>query len=157
MARRNTFFKITFLAAIGGLIALYYPQSADTTGLSDASANCRITHVVDGDTVDLKCEGSQTERIRILGYDTPETYYADCPAEKALGDRATDYLRGLAANGQVTKVERSRQDKYDRTLARIFIDGQDLADIMVSQELAVRYSGARRISWCDRLANSGNN
>ncbi len=142
---------------IGALIVLYYPQSADTAGISGAAANCRITHVVDGDTIDLKCQGSQTERIRVMGYDTPETFYADCPAEKLLGDRATEYLRVVAASTPVTKVARSGTDRYDRILARIWLGGQDLADIMVSQELAVAYTGRQRIDWCARLASSGNN
>ncbi len=153
----QTKLKIAFLAAIALLIAFFYPQSPETTGLSGAAADCRITHVIDGDTVDLKCQGTQTERIRILGYDTPETYYADCPAEKRLGDQATEYLRALAANTPVTKVERTRKDQYDRTLARIALGGQDLADIMVAENLAVRYNGGQRINWCNRLANAGNN
>jgi hypothetical protein len=32
-----------------------------------------------------------------MGYDTPETYRAACPAEKRLGDTATNRLRQLAA------------------------------------------------------------
>ncbi len=155
--KRSTLAKLAFLTGIMALVLAYYPAPGGRTGTSDSRANCRITHVVDGDTLDLKCEGRQTERIRVMGYDTPETYYADCPSEKRLGDEATEYVRNLASTAQVTKVERNGQDRYERTLARIFIDEQDLADIMVSQELAVRYSGARRINWCDRLANSGTN
>ena len=152
---RKTLAKIAFLALIGGLFAAYWPRPASTTDTS--SAECRITHVVDGDTVDLKCEGRQTERIRILGYDTPETFYAECPAEKRLGDEATERLRTLAASQPVTRVTRNGADRYDRTLATIWLGGTNLAETMVSEGLAVRYTGGQRINWCERLANSGNN
>jgi len=149
--------KIGFLAVTGVLVALYWPDTANTTNASGADAACRITHVIDGDTVDLKCTGTQTERIRLMGYDTPETYYAKCVAEKALGDRATERLRARAASTPVTKVERNGTDRYDRTLARVWLDNVDLAETMVSEQLAVRYSGGKRIDWCARLASSGNN
>ena len=155
--KRNTAFKLGFLAAIIALVALYYPRAADTVGVSSSTANCQITHVVDGDTLDLKCEGRQTERIRLMGYDTPETYYADCPAEKRLGDEATERLRTLSASQPVTRVARNGTDRYDRTLATIWLGGIDLAETMVSEGLAVRYTGGKRINWCERLANSGTN
>jgi len=154
---RNTLAKIAFLALIGGVFAVYWPQPASTTNTSSTAANCQITHVVDGDTVDLKCEGRQTERIRLMGYDTPETYYAECPAEKRLGDEATERLRNLSASQPVTRVARNGTDRYDRTLASIWLGGIDLAETMVSEGLAVRYTGGTRINWCERLANSGNN
>ena len=154
---RKTLAKIAFLALIGGLFATYWPQPASTTDASNASAECRITHIVDGDTVDLKCNGRQTERIRIMGYDTPETYYANCPSEKRLGDEATERLRTLAASQPVTHVARNGADRYDRTLATIWLGSTDLAETMVSEGLAVRYTGGQRINWCERLADSGTN
>ncbi len=126
-------------------------------GESSNDAACAITHIVDGDTLDLKCTGGSVERIRIMGYDTPETYFADCPAEKRLGDTATNRLRQLASTTPVTRVERHGQDRYDRTLARIWLGGTDLAQTMVSENLAVRYNGGRRINWCAHIATSGIN
>ena len=154
---RHTLAKVAFLAIVAALLALYWPKAADPNAASTDVANCRITHVVDGDTVDLKCEGRQTERIRVMGYDTPETYYADCPAEKRLGDEATERVRRLAASAPVTRVERKGTDRYDRTLARIWIGGTDLAETMVSEGLALRYNGGTRIDWCDPNAQPGNN
>ncbi len=154
--KRNTLAKLTFLTAIIALVFAYYPKPGPA-GPSDASANCRITHVVDGDTVDLKCEGTQTERIRLMGYDTPETYYAECPSEKRLGDEATERLRGLVASQPVTRVTRNGTDRYARTLATIWLGGIDLAETMVSEGLALRYTGGTRINWCAHLADSGSN
>ncbi|MBL1434686.1 MAG: thermonuclease family protein [Rhodobacteraceae bacterium] len=138
-------------------IAACVPDSRVSNGVSGISEACTITHIVDGDTLDLKCAGGPVERIRIMGYDTPETYFAECPAEKRLGDTATNRLRQLAATTSVTRVERHGLDRYQRVLARIWLGGTDLAQTMVSENLAVPYNGGRRIRWCDRLANSGNN
>lgn len=138
-------------------IAACVQDSDESNGISGLGEACTITHIVDGDTLDLKCEGSPVERIRILGYDTPETYFAECPAEKHLGDTATNRLRQLAASTPITRIERQGTDRYQRTLARIWLGETDLAQTMVSENLAVRYNGGQRINWCHRLANSGNN
>ena len=45
--------------------------SSSSTPLPDG-ANARIVKVVDGDTVDVSMDG-RTERIRLIGVDTPET------------------------------------------------------------------------------------
>lgn len=147
--------KVTL--GILGIAALFIAACVPDSRVSGSGEACAITHIVDGDTLDLKCAGGPVERIRIMGYDTPETYFAECPAEKRLGDTATNRLRQLAATTSVTRVERHGLDRYQRVLARIWLGGTDLAQTMVSENLAVPYNGGRRISWCDRLANSGNN
>ena len=136
-------------------IASCAPDSRISNGESSRAESCTITHIVDGDTLDLRCTGGSVERIRIMGYDTPETYRAGCSAEKRLGEAATNRLRQLAATSPVTRVERHGLDRYQRVLARIWLGGVDLAQTMVSENLAVRYSGGRRINWCAIMATSG--
>ena len=48
--------------------------------------------VVDGDTVRLPGQA-----IRLIGFDTPETYETQCAAEQDLGEAATDRPRDLLA------------------------------------------------------------
>ncbi len=50
-----------------------------------------ITHVIDGDTVDVMIGGKKT-RLRLLGIDTPETVHPRKPIEK-FGKEASDYAR----------------------------------------------------------------
>jgi endonuclease YncB( thermonuclease family) len=145
-----TKYKLLFLAAM----ALLYSCVSNGSGPKTASQpedNCRVVHISDGDTFDVKCNGQPQERIRLMGYDTPETYYADCPAEKALGDEATARLRTLTETRQITRIERHGRGKYGRVLARVWLEGTDLADIMVSEGLAMRYSGGHRANWCALL------
>ena len=100
--------------------------------------------VVDGDTVNLAGQS-----IRLVGFDTPETYRAECASERRLGDAATDRLRDLLARASSAQLAYlPHRDQYGRDLARLMLDGRDVADIMVGEGLARRYSGGQRRSWC---------
>jgi micrococcal nuclease len=39
-------------------------------------------------------------------------------------------------------------DRYGRSLARVTVDGEDLAVVMVREGLARPYRGEKRASWC---------
>lgn len=115
---------------------------------------CTTGHVYDGDTVELIC-GNRRDRARLVGYDAPETHEPGCAAEATLGARATDRLRGLlrAATPAMTDLG---TDKYGRRLIRLRLaGGEDIADRMIAEGLAVAYDGAQRIDWCARIAASG--
>lgn len=144
---RGALLPATLLVLLG--LWLYDPDT-----LTQATANVpasgvdtinpsRLT-VVDGDTVRLA--GAD---IRLVGFDTPETYRAQCDAERARGDAATDRLRELLARASSARLAYlPRRDQYGRDLARLMLDGRDVADIMVEEGLARRYSGGQRGSWC---------
>ena len=108
------------------------------------SVNPNRLAVVDGDTVRLA-----GETIRLVGFDTPETYRADCETERARGDAATERLRELLARASSAQLAYlPRRDQYGRDQARLMLDGQDVANIMIGEGLARRYSGGQRRSWC---------
>lgn len=125
----------------GGVAVAYIP-SADAPRIA-------IVDVVDGDTIKLTNRGGVVANVRLLGFDTPETYQAQCAAEKAWGDRATETLdRTLRAARQIDVLTIDGPDKYRRLLLSLAVDGRPLADIMVASGLAVRYGGERRRDWC---------
>ena len=39
-------------------------------------------------------------------------------------------------------------DKYGRTLARVYLDGRDLSDMLIEAKLGRPYNGERRLTWC---------
>ncbi len=80
--------------------------------------------VIDGDTIEIG-----GKRIRIVGIDTPETYYAKCEKEKRLGDQATEKLRSKLSQGCVQLKYLPYQDRHNRTLARVFVNRVDIAKI----------------------------
>lgn len=40
-------------------------------------------------------------------------------------------------------------DRYGRTLARMMLDGLDVAELLIAENLARKYAGGRRQGWCD--------
>lgn len=101
-------------------------------------------YVVDGDTI--RMDG---DSWRLVGLDTPETYEPRCDYELALGQAATARLRGLVASGRGVEIIRlPGRDRFDRGLARLFIGGENIADILIREGLARAYDGGRRESWC---------
>jgi endonuclease YncB( thermonuclease family) len=100
--------------------------------------------VVDGDTI----KSPYGLTYRILGYDTPETFRAKCDAERELGFAAKARLEELLTNREVRVLESGKMDRYGRSLARVTVDGEDLAVVMVREGLARPYKGEKRQSWC---------
>jgi endonuclease YncB( thermonuclease family) len=115
------------------------------------AAACRVTKVVDGDTLQLTCAGV-LHKVRLLGYDTPEIYHPLCPAEQQAGEAATDRMRRLVASGPVTAVRFAGHDRYGRDLAKVAIGGQDVAEHMLQSPFARPYAGHRHPDWCAILA-----
>ena len=85
-----------------------------------------IDYVVDGDTVDVRFEAGNADRIRLFDIDTPETY----GGVECFGRQATAFTS--AFTGQEIAVESRGRDKYDRLLGYIWLaDGR-----MLNEELA---------------------
>ncbi|HEX4693605.1 thermonuclease family protein [Sphingomonas sp.] len=109
------------------------------------SEQAQIRYVTDGDTFRL----TTGERIRIAGIDAPETHaeQARCAAEIALGDAAATRLRALLDDRSVG-IERVGRS-YDRTVARVTLDGRDLAAMLVADGAARWWPrGAPKPDWC---------
>ncbi|WGD31252.1 thermonuclease family protein [Ancylobacter sp. WKF20] len=115
-------------------------------------------YVLDGDTIVV-----DREHIRLTGFNTPETRDAQCESERALGYRAKARLRDLltmacgplarAPAGCLTLERLPTPDRYGRSLARLTMQGRDVAEILISEGLAEPYDCAaghcpRRRNWC---------
>ncbi len=99
---------------------------------------------VDGDTID-----HGDDRYRLIGFDTPETFRAQCEAERALGLKAKDRLTEIIqTSGQIELVIQPDLDVHDRFLAVGRSGGQELGKTLISEGLARPYSGGKRRSWC---------
>ena len=144
---RGVFLPAVLLVLLG--LWLFDPDTLSHAGLRDTlqtveRVDPRRMNVIDGDTVRL--DGAT---IRLIGYDTPETFRAECDAEKQRGDAATDRLRALleeALRAELTYLP--RRDQYGRALARLTLDDRDVAEVMVGEGFARRYNGGQRRPWC---------
>lgn len=101
-----------------------------------------VTHVVDGDTIDVGING-ETERIRLIGLDTPETVDPRKPVQ-CFGVEASNKTKSILA-GQKVKIEtdpsQGMRDKYGRLLAYIFLsDGMLLNKMMIEEGYGHEYT-----------------
>ena len=77
---------------------------------------------VDGDTID-----HGEDQYRLVGFDAPETFRAQCEAEKALGLRAKGRLTEIIqSNGQVELEINPKLDRYGRFLAIARVSGKEV-------------------------------
>lgn len=101
-----------------------------------------IVRVIDGDTVDVDING-QTERIRLIGLDTPETVDPRKPVQ-CFGKEASDKAKSILT-GQKVKIEtdpsQGLRDKYGRLLAYIFLpDGTLFNQTMIEEGYGHEYT-----------------
>src|SRR4051794_37145784 len=103
-----------------------------TGGDSEAGSEAKITRVVDGDTVEATVDGN-TEDIRYIGVDTPESVKPDTPVE-CYALRASHFNEDLV-EGKTVRLEydAEHRDVYGRLLAYVY-----LGDELVNAELVKR-------------------
>ena len=109
----------------------------------------RVVSVHDGDTVRCLDDGNTEHKIRLTGIDAPET-------GQPFGTVSRDHLRQLVLRREVVVHEQGK-DKYGRTLARLEVDGKDVAATMVAEGLAwhyVRYSDDQQLARAEREAKA---
>lgn len=97
-----------------------------------------VTHIVDGDTLDVTLSGTRT-RIRLLNVDTPETVKPDTPVE-CMGPEASKRLAQLVPLGSTVGLafDVERLDQYGRTLATVITpSGQNASEVLADEGLGV--------------------
>jgi micrococcal nuclease len=85
-----------------------------------------VLKVIDGDTVDIDIKGN-TERVRLIGVNTPETKHPTKPIE-CFGPDASAYLTQLLPKGTHVRIERDieARDRYGRMLLYLYRESDNL-------------------------------
>ena len=79
MMREARFVRALLLLAAGCLSGCVTSGSPTPERRATAPGDgCRVTYVVDGDTVHLACPETGEVKARLLGFDTPEVYSPGC-------------------------------------------------------------------------------
>ena len=134
---------------LGGGYGVLAPVVDDyRSSLRRMSSACFVEHVVDGDTVDLRCLDRGVLRARIVGYDSPELTSPACLTEGEAAGRARGALEGWVASAWRTEVAVLGRDRYGRSLVDMRLDGQRVAARMVEAGHGRRYFGRARGGWC---------
>jgi micrococcal nuclease len=109
--------------------------------------NCKVDHVVDGDTVHLNCEVTGAITVRVIGIDTPETKDPRKPVQ-CFGPQASSEAKRRMPSGRkvrlTTDPTQSERDKYQRVLGYISIYGGDYGQEMIAAGFAREYTYSKR-------------
>lgn len=132
------------------LIALAMMVSTVCSAQTTETLTFSNLRAYDGDTVRtplVVIKGLSSLSIRVKGIDTPEIR-GQCDSEKVLAKKARDRLNEMLV-GEVTVVPVS-WDKYGgRFIASIYMkDGKSVADVLIAENLAYKYNGGQKRSWC---------
>ena len=96
------------------------------TGAPTAPGAVEVVKVVDGDTIEVVV-GGDTERVRLIGIDTPETKDPRTPVE-CFGAEASARTTELLPPGTEVRLvgDAEERDRYDRVLAYVYRASDDL-------------------------------
>ena len=108
---------------------------------------CKVTRVVDGDTVDIDIDLGfgvwlHKERVRIYGIDTPESRTRD-KVEKRFGLLAKEFVKQFVKGSSIIlrTQKYDAKGKFGRILGDIIVDDKSLSETMIKEYHAVAYHG----------------
>ena len=138
-SRRGALRAPLLIAAV--LVVVAITRGCDSGGRSGEPSGpitVRVTHVVDGDTIDVRMPGGDEETVRYIGIDTPETVKPDTPVQCG-GPRAHAINEELVGGRTVTlRFDAERRDVYDRLLAYVYLPRPGGHPLFVNAELVRR-------------------
>lgn len=106
--------------------------AAATTAATRGSAlDGRVIAIADGDTMTILVEGDRLISVRLADIDAPER-------GQPWGNRSRQSLSELVFQRQVN-VEQSGQDRWGRTVARVFVGRRDVSRELVAEGAAWAY------------------
>nr|WP_299334934.1 thermonuclease family protein [Haloplanus sp.] len=136
------------------------PDASTPTTPEDA-VTVRVTHVVDGDTVDVRFPNGGEDTVRLLGVDTPEVRAENDPTEfegvpdttagrdclRRHGEEASAYAENMLAGRAVTlrfDTAAGRRGGYGRLLAYVVVDGRSFNTALLERGHARLYDATFR-------------
>ncbi len=140
--------KLLLLLAL--CLGVFTAQAAPEYGTVIVS---KVISVYDGDTFRVDIDSlppivGKNIPIRLNGVDTPEIR-GKCKYEKDLAIKARDFVRNKLANAKEIKLNNLQRGKYFRVVANVIVDGVSLEQELLDNELAYKYTGGKKSSWCN--------
>lgn len=87
-----------------------------------APVRVRVDRAIDGDTVSVtRVNGGATERVRMIGVNTPEIAHAPGESDQCFGPEALFFTRTLVGHEAWLTFDRLCVDPYERTLAFVHV------------------------------------
>lgn len=111
----------------------------------------KIVRVYDGDTFYANLKNvhpllADTIGIRISGIDTPELRgSSDCI--KKMGYIARDFVKNKLENAKKIELKNYKRGKYFRIIADVYIDGENISNLLINNGYAKKYDGGKKPEW----------
>jgi micrococcal nuclease len=103
------------------------------------NVDSRRVQINDGDTISIRWSRADVETVRILGIDAPETGNPehDIPLPQSFGVEARTFAEAAFAGApRIELLRAATLDPYGRTLAYVFLDGENYSVMIVRARLA---------------------
>ena len=149
MNQHQIIMKKIFLV-IALCLGAFIVQAATAYGTVTVS---KVISVYDGDTFRVNIDSlpplvGKNIPIRLKGVDTPEIQ-GKCQYERDLALKARDFVRSKLTNAKEIRLQELQRGKYFRIVADVIVDGMSLEKELLENELAYKYSGGKKSSWCN--------
>lgn len=88
--------------------------------------------------------------VRVRGVDAPEIK-GQLPCEKNTARTAKRLIENLMRRSKRIDLNDVARDKYFRILANVIVDGRNLSEILLKNNLAYAYGGKtkKKVNWCN--------
>jgi len=120
--------------------------------LNGMKCNCKVLDIYDGDTITLAFifhNNIYKKRCRIEGVDCAEIKSKN-KEEKEIANKCKKFLTELVLNKLVFVEFSSKNDKYGRLLAKIYLlNGESLTDILINSNFGYAYNGKTKLDFED--------
>jgi len=95
----------------------------------------QVVRVIDGDTFEVNLNG-KTEKVRLIGVDTPETVHPII-GEEPYGKEASNFTKSQLEGKQVKlELDVQERDQYGRILAYVWLNGKLFNEVLLREGYA---------------------
>jgi len=142
--KRATAITSILTAAILAAVSLLYGQAPQFNLQAPAITPgfYKVTHITDGDTIEVDMAGT-TEKIRMIGVDTPETKKPNAPVQ-CFGPEASEFTKKTLTGTSVrleADATNDNRDRYGRLLRYVYMqDGSLFQEKLIAQGYSFAYT-----------------
>lgn len=138
------------MAILMTLSGVLFSASKQDYGTAIAS---KVTSIYDADTFRVNIQGwpdiiGRRIPIRVRGVDAPEIR-GKCESEKIAARAAKKYTVLSLRSAKTIELRNIQRGKYFRIIADVYIDGWSLSKALIKAGHGRKYSGGKRMGWCD--------
>lgn len=126
---KNKKLRVVLILVICSIFIINFSHQYINEHITLDSNQVTLSKCVDGDTAHFYINGKNV-KVRFLAIDTPETVKPGTPVQP-YGKEASEFTSNALKNAKEIRLEyeeSNKIDKYNRTLAYVFVDGELLQE-----------------------------